>query len=486
MVKSGAATLFRDEPQALRRLILLLYALVGPLFTVVLYLEANPALRARATIAVAALVIVPAAVLLLRSRPTSRDWILPVAVAPTLCCGIAYAACGEHVPAYLGVLGAPLAWAAVLLEAPIVWMAFGVALATCFVAIAAARGPANALASTLVFGVIFGLVAWVVHLKARALRAAREQLRAQAARDRALLSALPDTLAIADREGRFKDVHAPPDDPLPLPAEQLVGRPVYEFLPVAAQEPIRAAIARTLATGEVERVVYTAQYPSGTRTFESRIARSLPGEIVVLRQNITARLQAEAEQRLKNELVEAMQEAVVTVGLDFRVVTWSPGAEQVFGWRSHEAVGRPIYSLVRPDVGPEEYEAMLRRVLAEGRYSETNGRTRKDGRRVAVETTFVALRDAAQEPVGILGVSRDVTALQATLAENAELVQGLREALNSVKTLSGLLPICMYCKKIRDDQGYWERIEEYLSTHTDAAFTHGMCPDCYEKHRDDG
>jgi hypothetical protein len=50
-----------------------------------------------------------------------------------------------------------------------------------------------------------------------------------------------------------------------------------------------------------------------------------------------------------------------------------------------------------------------------------------------------------------------------------------------VKTLSGLLPICSSCKKIRDDKGYWNRLETYIETRTEADFTHGICPDCARK-----
>lgn len=57
----------------------------------------------------------------------------------------------------------------------------------------------------------------------------------------------------------------------------------------------------------------------------------------------------------------------------------------------------------------------------------------------------------------------------------------LRTALNEVKNLSGLLPICASCKKIRDDQGYWNRLETYISKHSEAQFSHGYCPECYQK-----
>jgi GAF domain-containing protein len=57
----------------------------------------------------------------------------------------------------------------------------------------------------------------------------------------------------------------------------------------------------------------------------------------------------------------------------------------------------------------------------------------------------------------------------------------LATALEKVKTLHGLLPICSWCKRIRDDEGYWKQVEAYLSAHTDADFTHGICPDCLAK-----
>lgn len=62
--------------------------------------------------------------------------------------------------------------------------------------------------------------------------------------------------------------------------------------------------------------------------------------------------------------------------------------------------------------------------------------------------------------------------------ENEELIIRLQEALKEVKTLSGFLPICSACKKIRDDKGYWNRIENYIRDHSDAEFSHSLCPDC--------
>ncbi len=74
--------------------------------------------------------------------------------------------------------------------------------------------------------------------------------------------------------------------------------------------------------------------------------------------------------------------------------------------------------------------------------------------------------------------ARDITQRKQTLAERDRLIQELQDALAKVKTLSGLLPICACCKKIRDDSGYWTQIELFIQKHSDALFTHGLCPEC--------
>lgn len=62
------------------------------------------------------------------------------------------------------------------------------------------------------------------------------------------------------------------------------------------------------------------------------------------------------------------------------------------------------------------------------------------------------------------------------------LQEKVEEALAEVRVLSGMLPICSHCKKVRDDKGYWSQIEEYIKEHSEAVFSHGLCPDCMQKH----
>jgi len=90
---------------------------------------------------------------------------------------------------------------------------------------------------------------------------------------------------------------------------------------------------------------------------------------------------------------------------------------------------------------------------------------------VSLDLLFAAIRKSQE----ILGLERVIKFKD---AEQKRLIKELQQALASIKTLSGLIPICASCKKIRDDQGYWNQLEAYISEHSDAEFSHGICPEC--------
>jgi hypothetical protein len=98
------------------------------------------------------------------------------------------------------------------------------------------------------------------------------------------------------------------------------------------------------------------------------------------------------------------------------------------------------------------------------------------------ELRLSIIRDRFDKIIGKILVLRDITEQKKIQEEREKLVRKLQEAKNQVKMLSGLLPICTNCKKIRDDQGYWHNVEEYIQKHSEADFTHGICPDCMEKY----
>jgi response regulator RpfG family c-di-GMP phosphodiesterase len=80
-------------------------------------------------------------------------------------------------------------------------------------------------------------------------------------------------------------------------------------------------------------------------------------------------------------------------------------------------------------------------------------------------------------------IKRAEDALRTKERQQQELISHLEEALAEIKTLKGFIPICASCKKIRDDEGYWNQLEAYISKRTDAVFSHGLCPECAEQAR---
>ncbi|MFH1941877.1 MAG: PAS domain S-box protein [bacterium] len=104
---------------------------------------------------------------------------------------------------------------------------------------------------------------------------------------------------------------------------------------------------------------------------------------------------------------------------------------------------------------------------------------RADGSSDYVDMTLTMIQWGRSN--AILVTLRDITERMQAEEEREKLIQELQEASVKIKTLRGLLPICASCKKIRDDKGYWQQLEAYIQSHSEAEFSHGICPDCVKK-----
>ena len=216
---------------------------------------------------------------------------------------------------------------------------------------------------------------------------------------------------------------------------------------------------------------------------KSRLARLAPAVRRELRaaQERRVRKQAEAAMAHLASIVESCEDAIVGETLDGVVTSWNTGAQRLYGYAPQEMIGRPVSILVpafRSYDLPEIYEQLKRGQPLEP--FETV-RLRKDGKAIDVSLTVSPIRDRDGRVMGASTVARDITRRKAEEQERLRLIQELTDALTQVKTLSGLLPICASCKKIRNDNGYWEAVETYVSEHSDADFTHGICPECVQR-----
>ena len=119
------------------------------------------------------------------------------------------------------------------------------------------------------------------------------------------------------------------------------------------------------------------------------------------------------------------------------------------------------------------FEVIIR---SEGPLSFERQFRRKDGS--LVDVWIITQVVSYGERNASLGLVRDISERKRATEEREKLIAELREALDNIKTLRGLVPICANCKKIRDDKGYWQQVEVYVRDHSEATFTHGLCPEC--------
>lgn len=191
-----------------------------------------------------------------------------------------------------------------------------------------------------------------------------------------------------------------------------------------------------------------------------------------------ARAQAEANAKYLAAIVESSDDAIYGIKLDGTVVSWNRAAERTYGFRAGEIIGRNV-SILYPDERLDELIDSMERIKRGDHVGRAEtARVRKGGRMVPVSVTISPIKAGENKIAGASVIARDITNRKRDEQERIKLIQELTEALGRARTLAGLLPICASCKRIRDDQGYWQQVESYISEHSDAVFTHGICPDC--------
>lgn len=153
----------------------------------------------------------------------------------------------------------------------------------------------------------------------------------------------------------------------------------------------------------------------------------------------------------------------------------NPAWETTLGFTTEELMSKPFIEFVHPD--DRERTLQQNRSVQDGAQARLfeNRYLCKDGSYKWL--LWNAAPDAGRQV--IYSVARDITERKRAEAERDSLVRQLQAALAEVGTLQGFLPICSYCKSIRDDENYWQSVETYISKHTNTVFSHSICPDCY-------
>jgi PAS domain S-box-containing protein len=209
----------------------------------------------------------------------------------------------------------------------------------------------------------------------------------------------------------------------------------------------------------------------------SRLAPALERELHAARER-RRRQRAEGARQFLAAIVESSADAIYGKNLDSLIVSWNPAAERLFGYSAEEIIGRSNCVLF-----PQHRQDEMLEILAGVRRGDVVGvreteRLHKNGEVIPVSVTVSPIKNNAGEIVGASSIARDIRRQKQAEVERQELIASLSAAAKQVRTLTGLLPICATCKRVRDDQGYWQQVESYISQHSEVTFSHGICPAC--------
>ena len=228
--------------------------------------------------------------------------------------------------------------------------------------------------------------------------------------------------------------------------------------------------------------------------------KELLKKVKALEKEAAARKKAEAQLKKQSEFLnietaikesetkfrsvaKSAKDAIITADKTGKIAFCNAAAQKLFGYSEDALVGKSVSTLM-PERFRDAHERGMARVVSTGKSNlidetiELFGLTQK-GREFPVELSLSSWMSG--EDTFYTGIIRDISERKQHEKERDALIDSLQKSLSKVRKLSGLLPICASCKKIRDDSGYWNQIEAYIRDHSEAEFSHGICPECSKR-----
>jgi PAS domain S-box-containing protein len=278
----------------------------------------------------------------------------------------------------------------------------------------------------------------------------------------------------------FKDFNKAAEKIEQIDKDDLIGKSVSRVFPGVVEFGLLNVFKRVWRTGVPEHYpiqLYKDQRIEGWR--ENKVYRLLSGDIVAIFDDFTQRKRVEAElkesEKRYRSIVGVIPDLIIKLdreGVYLDII--SPTDELLF-LPKEKLLGSKIADIMPEEVAARSMEC-LRKCLDDQVLQVVEYELQVPAGKLYFESRSVPLSENIA-----YALVRDVTDQKRVEKEKANLIKELQDALGQVKTLKGLLPICSACKKIRDDQGYWSQIEAYISSHSDAEFSHSICPECLKK-----
>ena len=278
----------------------------------------------------------------------------------------------------------------------------------------------------------------------------------------------------------------------PLPAqllgyevEELLRRPMREFLAPEFRDQFDDYLARVEKNG-ADTGLMVLQTRSGERRiweYHNTLRREGPGAPVVrgMAHDITERHRAQAALRRSEERFRvALKNSPTVVFHQDRELRYTWINIPVLPWAKQDCLGHSDVEVIPGEEGAR-ISWIKQGVLDRGAGAREEVTITVEGEQRHYDLTVEPLRNGGGGIVGITGACSDITPMKRLAQERERLIAHLQTALEKVKLLRGLLATCSYCKKIRDNDGVWHALEAYIEDHSEASFTHGICPECVHK-----
>ena len=269
--------------------------------------------------------------------------------------------------------------------------------------------------------------------------------------------------------------------------EQVINQPISIIIPHDHKDEMNQILEKIQANRHIDHYETVRLKKNGTR-FDVSISTSpiynvegfLIGASTITR-DISLRKKAEDELRKLSRAVDQSPASIVITDTAGAIEYVNPKFVQITGYSIEEVIGKNPRILKSDEKMSHEYEQLWSTITSGSEWHGEFHNKKKNGELYWESAVISPIRDARGTVTHFLAVKEDITQRKKAEAEREKLINELQAALSDIKTLSGLIPICSSCKKIRDDQGYWNILEAYLMKHSDAKFTHGICPDCMVK-----
>jgi len=322
---------------------------------------------------------------------------------------------------------------------------------------------------------------------------AEEEIRRTHAFLDTIIENIPDMILIKDaKDLRFLHANKASEELTGVLRGERIGKTAYDFFPKEEADLFMAKDREALATKKLVESYDQGMHTKhrGLRYFHTKTIPILDPEgtpqfLLTISEDITERKQAEealrkSEERFK-DLYDNAPVGYHEYNSEGQITNVNRTDLGMLGYTKEEMIGQPMWKFnVEEELARQQILAKLAGEMPPARELERTYR-RKDGTVSPVLCEDRLIKDENGQIMGIRCIIQDITERKQAEEEREKLIRELQTTLSKVKTLSGLVPICASCKKIRDDKGYWNQIESYISEHSEAEFSHGICPECAKK-----